>query len=191
MPRFDPKELKSWQIDVGGALVAVLLTCAAYWLKVGPDLQHHDDARARAGQLHAETDKRRQFEASLRAADDQLKSVHQYVARHKFALQSSTRLNEHVSALGDLAARAGLQLDGVEPGRETVGPSYTTVPIRMTGRGRFQQIVSYLASVRAAMPDKGVSGWEIAANPSPHAPTAGFTFNLVWYAAPKSQVARN
>jgi Tfp pilus assembly protein PilO len=182
--------LKPWQIDAAGAALVVLLGLATYWLQIGPSIQRHRDAASQTADLDVENDKHHQLETSVRLSREQLKSVQQFIAQNNLNLVPSSRVNEHVSALSDLAAGFALQIDGVEPAPETAGPSYTTVPIRIVGRGKYRDLVAYLAEVRARMPDKGLASWEIYASPSPSSPVVTFTFNFLWYAAPQSSVAR-
>jgi Tfp pilus assembly protein PilO len=182
--------LEAWQIDATGAVLVVLLGLAAYWLQIGPSIQCHRDAQAQTTQLDEENDKHHQLELSLRSSREHLKSVHDFVAQNRLNLEPSGRVNEHVSALSDLAGRFALQLDGVEPAPESVGPSYTTVPIRIFGRGKYRDIVAYLAEARTRMRDKALARWEIYGSPSADSPVVTFSLNFLWYAAPKSSIAR-
>jgi Tfp pilus assembly protein PilO len=191
MAKIRLNNIPTWQIDVAGVVVALLFATAAYCIQIGPELQRHADASNQAAELDAENAKRRQLESSLRAAGEQLKSIHQFIAEHKINLEPSTRLNEQLGALGDLASRYALQIDGIEPAAETPGPSYTTLPIRMFGHGRYRDVVSYLGAIRTRMPDKGITGWEMTGGASPNAPSVSFSVTLVWYAAPKAAMARN
>jgi Tfp pilus assembly protein PilO len=191
MPKIRLNKFPTWQIDTAGALVALLLAAAAYWIQIAPEIQRHGDARTFAADLDTENTKRRQLESTLRNTGEQLKTIQQFIAQRKFNLEPSTRLNEQLASLGELATRFSLQLDGIEPGAETPGPSYTTIPIRITGRGKYRDAVSFLGAIRTRTSDKGITAWEISSNASPNSPAVNFGLTLLWYAAPKSAVARN
>lgn len=181
--------LRPWHVDAIGLTAALILTAAAYCLVVQPSLDRRHDRELRAADLAAETAKRREIDANLKAADDRLKSILTFIKDNKVDLQPTSAVNEHLARLTDLAARSGLEVDTVEPGKEEAGASFTTVPVRMTGRATAKNFATFLNQLRQHHPDHGVLDLSLTGQPGPVETPATFTLTLLWYAAPKTAVA--
>jgi Tfp pilus assembly protein PilO len=181
--------LRPWHVDATGITAVLLLTAAAYCLVVQPSLDRRQERARRATELATEAAKRREIDLNLKAASDNLKSVLTFIRENKVDLQPTTAVNEHLARLTDLAARAGLDVDTVEPGREEPGAHYTTVPIRMTGRATPRKFADFLSRMRQQQPDHGLVDLSLSGQPSPNEAPASFTLTLLWYAAPKTAVA--
>jgi Tfp pilus assembly protein PilO len=181
--------LRPWHVDATGITAVLILTAAAHCLVVQPSLDRRQDRARRATELTAEAAKRREIDLSLKAADDNLRSVLKFIKQNRVDLQPTSAVNEHLARLTDLAVRAGLEVDTVEPAKEEAGANYTTVPIRMTGRATARKFADFLSRLRREQPDHGVVDLSLSGQPSPAETPATFTLTLLWYAAPKTVVA--
>jgi Tfp pilus assembly protein PilO len=187
LPR--PDQLRAWHVDAIGLTAVIALTAAAYCLIVQPSLDRRRDRETRAADLATEAAKRRDLDLNLKTSADNLKSVLAFIKDHKVDLESTQRTNEHLARLTDLAARAGLHVDTVEPGNEEPGPHYTTVPIRITGHATAKDFANFLTRLRQQQPDHGITDLTLTGQPATTETPATFTLTLLWYAAPKSAVA--
>jgi Tfp pilus assembly protein PilO len=187
--RFD--NLRTWHLDLSGGSIALLLAAAAFFAVIRPTIQADRERQAQAVELKAEGQRRRDAEYALVASKDQLANAQAYIADLKLHLAPISRMNQDLSNLTELATRSGLQVDAVEPGREEAGPSFTTVGIRLSGRGSYRNFVAFLLRLRDAMPDHAATQIELSAQPAAGDTTATFSLGLTWYAAPKTPLAQN
>jgi Tfp pilus assembly protein PilO len=184
-------KLQTWHVDVSGVCAAALLLAVAYFGLIGPTLDRRVRQEAEAAELREATDKGRQLQSARRTADERLAGVERAIAARRLPLEPTSKLNERLSRLTELAGRARVQVDTVEPATEHVTPMYTKVPIRLCGRGGYGDVVRFLADLRRQMPDNAVDEVTLVAQPSATSPTATFTVSLTWHAAPPpSPVAR-
>jgi hypothetical protein len=89
--------------------------------------------------------------------------------------------------------QAGLKLDEITPAPMTPAGRFTKVPIRLAGSGTFDATIGFLRALHTRFPDTAVRGFRLFmppdADPSRQSvsappPRPGFSFDLVWYAAP-------
>jgi len=183
--------LQTWHVDVAGVCALVALAAVTYWGVIGPTFERRDRHDKEVGELRDEEGKARRLQAALRTSDASLAGVQRAIAARRLALEPASRLNERLSRLTDLAGHAGVQVDMIEPGKEQAGPMYTSVPIRLSGRGSYGQVVRLLVDLRRQMPDGAVDEVTLVAPPSATAPVATFSIGLTWHAAPpEAPVAR-
>ena len=110
-PKLD--KLQIWHLDAIGAGVALLLAGVAYLLLIQPLIDASRLRQAQAAELIAEQTKRQDAEKALRASEDQLANVQAYITDLKLPLEPTTRMNEHLSGLTELAIKCGLQVRGL------------------------------------------------------------------------------
>ena len=96
---------------------------------------------------------------------------------------------EFAEASKSLAANQGLQVEAIEPGEASGSVRYSTVPIRINGRGKYPQFAKFLRALREELPDTSVTDINLSGGGSTTAATS--TLNLLWYAAPAPTVAKN
>ena len=79
--------------------------------------------------------------------------------------------------------------EAIEPGEASGSVRYSTVPIRINGRGKYPQFAKFLRALREELPDTSVTDINLSGGGSTTAATS--TLNLLWYAAPAPTVAKN
>ena len=100
-----------------------------------------------------------------------------------------SRRSDRLSALSSLASDQGLQVEAIEPGEASGSVRYSTIPIRINGRGKYPQLVKFLRALREELPDTSVTDVNLSGGGS--TTSATFTLNLLWYAAPAPTVVKN
>src|SRR5437868_5910865 len=124
-----------WRTDACGIAIIAGLTAVAYFSQIAPAIDRHEQAKAQAAQLVADQSKARELERSLIALKDHLEKSQQAAAGSQLTLEPATQLNTRLARLTDLAAHNGLQVDVIESGATRMQPRYSTIDIRIAGRG--------------------------------------------------------
>ena len=185
------KALNLWQIHAGGVATLALLAIAAYVLAVGPTLRARDTAAAQAVEIAACTTRERELERNLKSLRDQVERQGEEAASAQAMLHPLRELNRRLADIGEAAARAGVQINTIQPGTATNHPRFRSVRIRMTGRARFGECVRFLNALHEEVNHVGVVSFELAGGgASAAAEPIAFTIELDWYAAPPEPGAR-
>jgi hypothetical protein len=83
-----------------------------------------------------------------------------------------------------MAIEAGLVVDEVRPSSPVPQERFTTVPIRLTGTGRYSAVTGLLGRLRSDYHDTGITGFTLRAPPERTGEDLKVELNLVWYAGP-------
>jgi Tfp pilus assembly protein PilO len=177
------KPKRPWHVDAAGIALAFIFALGAYALFVVPAHRRLAQADRLAADRAAAQQRRRDLESAVRRAADELAAIKQTISRGALQLESESRLNQRIAALTQCASRAGLALDGIEPGARRSGPLFHVVPIRLAGKGRYSQVRSFVSALHREMPDTPVTSMSLAAVPSTDPPTVTFTIELHWHTA--------
>jgi Tfp pilus assembly protein PilO len=178
-----PKPGKPWHVDVAGAAVVLALGACACAMVMLPARRQREQLAQIAAEQAAKEEQRRDLEASVRRAADDLNQIKRLASRGNLQLEPDTKLNQRIAVLNDFAAKAGLAVDGIEPGTKRPGPLYHVTPIRLTGKGRYSQVTAFVSSLHQRMPDTPVTSMELSAVPSTSVPVVTFTIELHWHTA--------
>ncbi len=186
MKGIDLKTLKGWQIDAAGGVVCALLVLSLYLLGIAPVSGRQERVEARQEELLTQRHQADRLARLRMGLEEQLAQVRASVAQFRLELLPVGQVNRRLAELSDLASKTGLKIDGIEPGGAVGGTRYEMVPITVAGKGTFTNCVGFLHQLRSRLPDTGVSALELTGNPSEPTAPAGFRFELLWYAAPRS-----
>ena len=178
-----PKPSKGWHIDVIGAAVALIVALVAYVMVVRPAQLQREQALRLESEGSAREQRRRELEAELHRATQELKELGKLNARENVRVDGETRLNQRIAALSDLAAGAGLSVDVIEPGVGRPGLLYHVTPIQMGGKGRYPQVRSFMSSLYQSMPDVPLTSISLSAAPTAAESTVYFNLELLWHTA--------
>jgi Tfp pilus assembly protein PilO len=173
------------RLDAAGAAIAVAMTAAFYTLGVEPlrsARAANDAARQGVAAAQSTLDRAR---TELRDLERRLAEVRRAMAAAPLRLESTARMNTRVAEFNTLASARGLELDEVRPGAPSAGPWFTEVPIRIAGSGPYASCLFFLHALAVQFPDTGVASIELRGDPTTDDTPAIFTFDLVWYAAPR------
>ena len=178
---------KHWRIDLGGVAVIAGLSAAAYFGLVAPAVAHHQLAQAQSADLIAQQNKTRDMERSLRTLNDQLGSVRSTIEKSRFMLEPPTALNDRLAKITDIAGEHHLQVDAIESGATLNYPRFSTVAIRMSGKGPYRNCAAMLQRVREQMIDVGVTAIQMTSTGIAIDTNANFSIELVWYTQPQQK----
>ena len=173
------------KIDAGGVGICVaglLLLCFA---GIRPNLHLKEAAAVQITQMQAQQEKvselQEQAAELTRELDDTRKALDDTVLH----LIPASRVNRRISEMTDLATDSKLRIDGIEPGQAAKGPLCDTVPLLLSGRGRFPDCVAFLHRINKNFPDISVESLELTGNPANLSSTVEFRIHLLWYASPE------
>ena len=182
---------KWWRVDGVGLGVCAVLALAFFLGGLLPLMRRHEGLAAEQSELAAQRARATKLKAALAAARGQLDAVGRDLAECPLRLRPVSNVNRVLAEISDLAGASGLKIHEIRPGPACAGAHYETVPIVLSGSGRFPTCVGFLHRLRKALPDTSVSSLELAANEAEPLEPGTFRFDLQWHAAPMpSQAAR-
>jgi Tfp pilus assembly protein PilO len=176
-----------WKLDSIGIGIFIALTALAYVLEIAPAMSDREAARVGNAQLAEKRETVSHLQASIHAASAQIAALDAAQAK-ELKLQATSAINDRLSALSSLAAEKGLLVEAVEPGEAATATRYSTIPIRINGRGTYPQFVTFIHALRTELPDTSITDLTMSGGGTG---PASFTLNLLWYAAPAQSVAKN
>jgi Tfp pilus assembly protein PilO len=179
--------MNEWRLDAIGVSVFIALTLLAYVLQFEPVMRDQDALRLGNAELTEKREQSSRLQTTIRNLNTQMDD-HQDAQKKELKLQAPSEINDRLSALSTLASDNGLLVEAVEPGEGASGRRFSTVPIRMNGRGTYPQFVKFIHALRSELPDTAVTDISIGGGGGSAAAT--FTINLLWYAAPAPAVAK-
>lgn len=174
-----------WTMDAFALLLIVVLGAMAYVMQIGPLLSRRQQAQAQAAQLLQKQSELQQSERTLRRLKDQLQAIQSATEQSQLKLEPVSQLNQKLAHLTALAGEHGLQVDTIESGQTADFARYSTVAIRISGRGAYRNCAAFVGRFPASMPDVGVASFRmVCVNPDDDANTT-FVFDLLWYTSPR------
>ncbi|MBI1367841.1 MAG: type 4a pilus biogenesis protein PilO [Planctomycetes bacterium] len=176
----------AWQIDAAALGACLLLTGAVYFVGLKPMLDRETERASQQERLIDLHSQSAQLATHLNDSRATLTRMRKKIEDSAIQLQSTAHLNKRLADVTALATECGLQVNEIQPGSITRGERYETVPINLAGTGYYSACANFLHRLQAAFPDTGVSAFEMTGKPADPKQPAGFTFNLIWYAAPTS-----
>ncbi len=183
----------AWQIHIGGIAALLLIAGLFYALQFHPLIQQHKRYADLRADIAAQQDRARQLASDLGKTQNQTQAAQRIVKDAQLVLQPRSKLNDRLAAISELAASCGLQTDAIEPGVESAGPRFTSIPIRLSTRGTPTQAMRFLQTLRLRMPDNPAIAIEMTASPSANsADSVGpCAFDLLWYTSGNGTFASN
>lgn len=185
---FLKRATNEWRMDSIGVAVFVVLTAIAYFIEFEPAMRDRDALSAGSAALAEKRDTIAKLQSTIHTINGQIQAQ-QTAQANELKLQPPAQINDRLSTLSTLATDHGLTVEAIEPGEGTTAVRYSTVPIRINGRGKYPQVARFIHALRTELPDTAVTDISIAGGGGDTAPTV--TLNLLWYAAPTPVVAKN
>jgi Tfp pilus assembly protein PilO len=187
--------LRPRHIDAVAVGICLLLSLPFCFARVNPLMRPKDYAAGQEAHLEAHLEALRSSAAKLAGsvADEKgkLEELRRTLDREKIELQSARQVNSRIARLTELAARAGLEVDEVAPGKADIGPRYETVPLRLRGSGSYPTCAAFLCQLIKTFPDTSVVSFELSGDPQKPRTPGIFHVNLRWYAAREDPPNRN
>jgi len=178
------KRMTPWQTHAAGVLLMLALTVVLYLFEISPLYDHYRDRHMRVAQLSEQANRTRELGATLQRTRNSASEVQIFLKDHGTTLESRSRLNDRLTAIIALATECGLVPDGIEPQRQSAEPLFTTIALRLSGRGSYPNCVRFLEKLRRDMPHNTIAGIELSAAPSGNDAEVAFNLQLIWHAAP-------
>jgi len=175
--------MKPWQIDLPVVLAICLVTVGAYLLLLRPMARRRADFIEQKDLLSSKRRQASQLKAASLAQREHLVSTGQSLESKRIDLQSTDSLNRQVARIADLLSECNLRTDDIQPGRVSERGTYNIVPIALTGKGGYTSCASFFHRITQALPDTGVSSFELSGDPGRPGDGGNFRLELRWYTA--------
>lgn len=179
------------RIDATGVFVCIVITAGAYFGGVRPALDSRTSAVAAAAEIIEIREDNGRVESKLKASIRSVEGKETGLREVAVALKPATEVNQQIARLADLADASDLAVENVLPGSSTVDRKVTQVQLRLSGRGSFVQILSFMRDVRQQLPDTVVSGISVRGQPRNRTERPTFGLDLIWHAIPAAPTTRD
>lgn len=172
-------------VDLAGLGVCLLITVSAFLVGFRPILNQRAEIAEQQGELLDQREEADRLIVSLTQMRQRFRETQLQVEANAIRLESTDFLNRRLAEITVLATRSGLEIDEIKPGQGLPSEHYVRVPIHLTGRGRYPSSSAFLHGLHDQLPDISVRSLKLSSpSPARHAEPE-FTFELLWYAAPK------
>jgi len=186
-PQFFKKLLSEWRMDSIGVAVFVALTGLAYVLQFEPAMRDREALRLGTETLADKREQIGKLQSTMHNMNGQIASL-QTALDSELKLLPPSQINDRLSSVSTLAADHGLIVEAIEPGETSSAQRFSTIPIRITGRGTYPQLAKFIHALRSELPDISVTDISISGGGTGVAATV--SLNLLWYAGPAPVVAK-
>lgn len=172
-------------VDAGGVGLCVVGLLLLFFAGIRPNLHLKQAAAVQMTQMQTQREKVAELQGQAvelaTELDDTRKSLNDTVLH----LIPASKVNRRISEMTELATDSKLRIDGIEPSRPIKGPLCDTVPLVLSGRGRFSDCTKFLHNINKTFPDISVESFELIGNPANLSTTVKFRVHLLWYASPE------
>jgi len=184
------KKWRWWLIDVAALGLCLGLTVTVYFIGVHPLLTKQVESATRRRELREQRKEASDLQGTLASLKRELSTVERTLAQSPLRLEPTTAINQRLAQITDLAARCGLKLNEIQPGKAFPGRHYDTVPMVLSGAGTYHTCATFLHQLHLSFPDMGVTAFSVGGDPTSGQTTATFKFTLAWFAAPLDHAER-
>lgn len=182
--QLDPTIWHRRKIEIIGLGTCLVLTLVFYLAGIYPLIRSVRAQGILQIQLNAEDITAGNLHASHAMMRGRVITVREALDKVSLKLEPTSRINQRVAHVAELAMDSGLKVDQMQPGLPTSGQRYQMVPITLMGTGSYKTCMVFLHRIRQVFPDTGVSSLQLSGNPSAPSTQATFRINLSWYALP-------
>lgn len=189
MTRSFISNLEPWKLHAGGGGVVVVLTLVAYVFGLRPLVLRSGEAAILGASLSSQQEKAVELGQDANMIEASLNRIVKKLEENPLKLQLAAFRNERLAQLTELAAKSGLNVDGIQTRKLTQLKRYDMVPITLTGSGMFPDCVKFLHQLNQRFPDTGVKAFTIQGTPGVKPKVSNFKFDMVWYASPSGKDA--
>ncbi len=173
-----------WQINGAGIGVCLVVTALVYWIGIHPQFARQVEAEQARRSLQNKEADATQLVNQLTGLKRDLATVEGQLHASPLRLLPTSAINKRIAALAALAEQHHLKINQVQPGTPEPGKHYSTVPIRLSGSGRFTHVVAFMHQLHVEFKDVGVASWSVSGDPADDDDEAEFAFSLAWFASP-------
>ena len=183
MRRIGLTTLKPRWIDVIGIVVCLLGALPFCLAGTNPLLRPRVSVADQRAELEALSKTAARLASAIAAQQKILSEMRAALAEGAVQLAPARDVNRRIARLTEIAARTGLEVDEVLPGKARTHPKYDTVPFHVLASGDYPTCVAFLSELRETFPDTSVGSFELSGNPEDPKAPAKFRIDLCWYAA--------
>ena len=184
MSRSSVHQLEAGKIHACGVGGLALVTLLAILMGVRPLFSRHSEMKLARTELAAEQTRSRELQHMETSLTSSLNRMRAELDANPLKLRKASLRNERLALLTELAADFGLSVDGIQTSEIETDNHYDKVPIVLTGMGRAPDCGRFLHALNEEFPDMGVASFDLKGHPGPKPADVGFTFDMIWYAAP-------
>lgn len=172
--------------DAAGLCICLALAGVWYARTIAPLQEARAARNALVAELEPRIQKRGDLVQQTRVQQQTLAGVGQQIAQGELQLRNVDQINHRLAELTSIAAQYGLRLEEVRPAAPVAMQWFITVPIRLSGTGKYPRIGAFLHALPTEFPDVAVVGFEVRGEPEADDREPRFVLSLVWYAAPRT-----
>lgn len=175
-------------IDLAGGSVCIALTLGVYVLGIEPRLERTAQTLRDLSTVSSRDRGAQELNQSLASARKKLAELTKQSENSTVRLEPPENINRRLEAITRLAEVRGVSIDQLGPGSASTDTRHIRIPIKVGGTCGYASFGGLIADLRAEFPDTAVNEFSISASHAGDAAHAGFTLDLVWFAAPPDGV---
>jgi hypothetical protein len=182
----DPQVLRYY---IASLLLGAGLTAGCWYGIIKPALLRRENdaaARVRLATVREGVDQSRQ---NLDIANRVLRSTQAQLGAFNQPCWKELDRSRRLEWLYSIARGNDLEIEAVEPGDAEIAGGRRVMPLRVTGRGPFNSVVSTLHGIRATMPDFLLRSTELTGSATPGSNSLVVTLELIWVPVADSAAA--
>jgi hypothetical protein len=168
-------------IDGVACVVALGMAVAGFWIGVRPALHSEDDSRRLGGQMDESGRQLDDVQGQYRQVRQQIRLAVAKLDAMAVVLDAPEQSVARQSEVSGVFQRAGISLEQLSVGTVERGELLDVIPLRLSGRGAFGDVVATMHTIREVFPDMAVSTFQIDASGGAGREDVGFSFNIAWY----------
>ncbi len=176
-----------WGIDAAGVALCLAASAIAYASVIGPLLRQNASAAALRQQVREQEKTLAELQASVRDTETCLVTERERLSDGRILLESPSRTNERIAGLAALFGDHGLEIDDVLVGNVLPTAQCAVVPMTISGRGGYREILTLFRELTRTFADTSVATFNYGGSSAGTSPSQRFTLELLWYAAPEGQ----
>ncbi|MBI1189522.1 MAG: hypothetical protein GC200_02420 [Tepidisphaera sp.] len=174
--------------DMLGVAALVVVSVGAYLGGIEPVREAQAKAaeqRDTLTKLKGEVGEREQQLVALRTLLEKVRGD----AKHSIALSGPGLLAQRLTEIPAVATRQGVKVAEIQPSAAVALDGLSKQPIRFSGEGGYLDVVKFLDTLDAELPDVEVTALSIFSLSNADRPTARFSADVSWYTLPAGSAA--
>jgi hypothetical protein len=188
LPRF-----KHPRVDAGACGALALIGLLVFWVGIRPIFDAEDKQRQLGGQL---TESRHQLSArreEYSQVNMAIEATRERLKRSAVVLHTADGLAARQEEVSRAVVNAGIELEQLMVGTAVRGSLLDTIPLHLSGKGTFPQVVAIMHELRTEFPDMAITSFQmsgagtVAGTSEKSEPTVRFLLDIAWYTARSEQ----
>ena len=178
-----PKGIKAVGVDAIGIAVLALLTAVFAFGLVAPLALRGRIAAARAEATVRQKQRLGGLTNQVHAAATSRDAARARLAASPLRLDPVGAMNRRLADVVSLAGACGVTVVDLKPGDPVKGHRCVTVPVRLTGRGNYRDVVAMLRRLQDALSDVHVTAFHLVGSPDDSSGVSSCVLDLRWRAS--------